>query len=1010
MSTFIDPVLDSIDAFMAWIGGSLGQTTDYYCAIETADSRHTLVAKDGSLLSVIRLYGATELVGPAEFTRIHRGLINTLSPALSRQGHALQVYFHYDKELVREEIRDIFKPAMATADRLKMDLHDLFEERINHLSKYCASEDCFFVLWTRPNSLTKAQFEQSKKSKLERSREVKLPSMKFAQNIMAAVPELRETHDSFVRSVVNDMRDVNLYGVILDVHQAVYEMRRSVDPDYTDRDWSPVLPGDKIPMRNLADAKKRDVSEIVWPPLTPQIIPRDGEILNLRTCRIGDKIYATHFIDLFPQEIKPFFELFKKALHSRFPWRMSYLIESDGIKTLGIKPVLASILSFASSQNPLITDAAELLNYYNTSTDYAIVKLRIALSTWASVGEERLLKTRSAELAKAVQSWGHCEIGEFSGDSLESALTTCLGLSTNSVATPSVAPLNDVCYMMPFTRPASPWVTGATLLRSPDGKPWPYQPGSTQQTTWIDLVYARPGSGKSVLSNSINLALCLQAGISRLPRIAVIDIGPSSSGLISLIKESLPKEQRHLAAYHRLRMTPKYSINPFDTQLGCRNPTPQERSFLVNFITLLATPVGEAKSYDGVSDMAGMVVDELYKNLSDTHNPNKYTRELEEQVDKALDEVGFKSDQHTSWWEVVDALFAANKHHLAHIAQRYCSPLISDAVAICRTKAVEDLYGKIVVATGEPLIAAFGRMLSAAVREYPILSRITQFDLGEARVVSLDLDEVAKTGGDAADRQTAVMYMLARYILAKTYYLTEENVEDFPQQYRDYHRQRIIQIREDPKRLVMDEFHRTSKAQSVRDQVIVDMREGRKWKVQVALLSQSLEDFDNVMVEFATSIFIMDAGPQQAIDKSVKTFGLSDTARLALASRVHGPRPEGATFLAQFATKLGMNTQLCTSTLGPIELWAFNTTAEDARIRNALYQKIGSSETRKLLAMLYPSGSAAKVVEQRLAKRKEAGHAIDETASMSVIDEIIEEIMHVYAGTSPMAEQMPLQS
>lgn len=999
MSTYIDPILDSIDSFLAWVGGALGQTTDYYCSIETADSRHSLVAKDGSLLSVIRIHGATELVGPAEFTRIHKGLINTLSPSLSRQGHAVQVYFHYDRDLVKDDIRDIFTPAMATAQRLKMDLHDLFEERINHLSKFCASEDCFFVLWTRPNSLTKAQFEQSKKSKLERSREVKLPSMKYAQNIMAAVPELRETHDSFVRGVVNDMRDVNLYAVILDVHQAVYEMRRSVDPDYTDREWRPVLPGDKIPIRNLKDEKKRDVSEIVWPPLTPQIIPRDGELVNLRTCRIGDKIYSTHYVDLFPQEIKPFFELFKKALHSRFPWRMSMLIESDGIKTLGIKPVLASILSFASSQNPLISDAAELLTYYDTSTDYAIVKLRVALSTWASVGEERLLKTRAAELAKAVQSWGHCEIGEFSGDSYESALSTCLGLSLNNIATPSVAPLNDVCYMMPFTRPASPWVTGATLLRSPDGKPWPYQPGSTQQTTWIDLVYARPGSGKSVLSNSINLALCLQAGISRLPRIAVIDIGPSSSGLISLVKEALPKEHQHLAAYHRLRMTPKYSINPFDTQLGCRFPTPQERSFLVNFITLLATPIGEAKSYDGVSDMAGMVVDELYKNLQDNQNPNKYTRDLEQEIDKTLDEISFKADAHTSWWEVVDALFAAKKFHFAQLAQRYCSPLISDAVAICRTKAVEDLYGKIIVPTGEPLIAAFGRMLSAAVREYPILSRITQFDLGEARVVSLDLDEVAKTGGDAADRQTAVMYMLARYILAKTFYLTEENVEDFPPQYREYHRQRIIQIREDPKRLVMDEFHRTSKAQAVRDQVVVDMREGRKWKVQVALLSQSLEDFDSVMVEFATSIFIMDAGPQQAIDKSVKTFGLSDTARLALGSRVHGPRPEGATFLAQFATKLGMNTQLCTSTLGPIELWAFNTTAEDARIRNALYKKIGPSETRKLLAMLYPSGSAAKIVEQRLAKRKEAGQTVDDAASTSVIDEIIEEIMHVYEGT-----------
>ena len=231
MATFVDPLLDGIDAFLAWIGSSLGQTTDYYCDIETADSRHTLVARDGSLLSVIRLHGATELVGPSEFDKMHRGLINTFSPALSRSGHALQVYFHYDKDLVKNEISDIFRPAMATASRLQLSLADLFEERINHLSKYCATESCFFVLWTRPNSLTKTQLEQSGKAKLERTREAKLPPMRNAQNIMAAVPELRETHDSFVRAAVNDLRDVNLYAVLLDVHHAVYEMRKSVDPD-----------------------------------------------------------------------------------------------------------------------------------------------------------------------------------------------------------------------------------------------------------------------------------------------------------------------------------------------------------------------------------------------------------------------------------------------------------------------------------------------------------------------------------------------------------------------------------------------------------------------------------------------------------------------------------------------------------------------------------------------------------------------------------------------------------
>jgi len=1000
MGTFIDPVLDSIDALLAWMGSALGQTTEHYCTLETADNRHTLVARDGSLVSVIRLMGATELVGVAEFQRIHAGLINSISPALKRPGHGVQVFFNYNRETVKDDIRDIFAPAMDTCKRIKMELNDLFEERINHLSKFTASEDCFFVLWTRPPALNKTQLDLSNKAKLETMKNAKQPIMRRAQNIMAAIPELRESHDSFVRSVVNDMRDVSLYAMLLDVHQALWESRNTVDPDYTNRNWKPILPGNKIPLRNIKDVKMRDLSEIAWPPLVPQLIPRDGEIINLRTARIGDKIYSTHFIDLFPQDIKPFYDLMKKTLQSRFPWRISFLIESDGIRTLGIKPILASFLSFASAQNPLITDAAELLKEIENRTDYAVVKLRVSASTWAPEGEERLLRARSAELGKALQGWGSCEVGEISGDSYEAALSTCLALSTNSVATPSVAPLNDVCYMLPFARPASPWVTGAILFRSPDGKPWPYQPGSTQQTTWIDLVYARPGSGKSVLSNSINLALCLQGGIVRLPRIAVIDIGPSSSGLISLIKESLPEDQRHLVAYHRLRMTPEYSINPFDCQLGCRFPTPQERSFLVNFITLLATPIGESKSYDGISDMAGMIVDEMYKSLKDSNNPNKYTRDLDPELDKALDEIEFFGDAHTSWWEIVDALFEAGKVHLATKAQRYCSPMLADAVAICRTQVVEDLYGKIVAPTGEPLITAFGRMISAAIREYPILSRITQFDLGDTRVVSLDLDEVAKSGGEAAERQTAVMYMLARYIMARHYYLTEENLEDFPKLYSEYHRERILQIREDPKRLVLDEFHRTSKAQAVRDQVLVDMREGRKWKVQVALLSQSLDDFDPVMVEFATAVFIMDAGPQQAIDKSVQTFGLSETAKYALANRVHGPRAEGATFLAQFATKLGTNTQLCTSTLGPIELWAFNTTAEDARIRNSLYKKIGAGETRKLLAMLYPSGSAANIVEQRLSKLKESQDELEEDAGESVIDELIEEILQVYESSS----------
>ncbi len=1003
--TFIDPLLNSIDAILAWFSTELKQTVEAYSDLETADDVNTVVARDGSLLSVIRVYGVTRLIGQEEFDAIHQGLNQSLQATLKRPGHALQVYFSYDREAVKPEIEDILAPARATAKRLGLDLEDLFNERVNYISRYCAAEELYFVLWTRPSSLTDEQLKRATKDKLHFIREHKIPPFKNGQNLIAAIPDLRESHGSFVRSVVTDLNALNVYCALLEVHESIRAMRLSADPEFTAKEWRPVLPGDKIPVHE-ARPVAGELSGLMYPPLARQVFPRDAMAIDLRTIRVGDRIYTPIFIDLFPQDLRPFMALFARTLPTRVPWRMSFLIESGALAALRFKSMMAAILSFTSAQNRLIHDAIKLLRETELNTDDAVVKLQVSFATWAPEGNIRLLRTRTAELAKAIEGWGTCEVSEVSGDIFAGMASSLLGFSGNSVATPSIAPLSDVVYMMPFTRPASAWEYGAVLLRSPDGKPWPYQPGSAQQTTWIDLMYARPGSGKSVLSNSINLALCLSGGITRLPRIAIIDIGPSSSGLISLIKEALPPEKKHFAAYHRLRMTPEYAINPFDTQLGCRYPTAQERGFLVNFITLLATPLGADRPYDGISDMAGLVVDEMYKYLADEGKAHPYTHGLEMIVDDILSEIGFVFDERTTWWEVTDALFLANFHHEAMLAQRYATPLLADAAAICRTQVVEDLYGQVRAPTGEPLIQAFSRMISSAVREYPVLSNITKFDIGDALIVSLDLDEVAKSGGDASERQTAVMYMLARYTLARHYYLTEDVLTDMNDAYREYHRQRISEIREDSKRIVYDEFHRTSKARAVRDQVVLDMREGRKWNVQIALISQSLDDFDAVMVEFGTSIFIMDAGPEQAIKRSTEIFGLSETARIALKTRVHGPREGGATFLAQFATKSGMNTQLLTSTLGPIELWAFSTTAEDARLRNKLYQRLGPKEGRRILANLFPSGSVKKLIEQRLSVLKEAQGIIEEGSNLSIADQLLEEILEAYAK-NPDVKSLP---
>ncbi|MBP9725954.1 MAG: type IV secretion protein IcmB [Gammaproteobacteria bacterium] len=994
----VDRLLNNVDSLLAWFASGIKTSCEDYCEIESADSEFSLVARDGSLVSLISIEGVSRLIGTDEFNQIHAGLTQTLQTSLGRRGHSFQVVFSYDRAKAMQQISEMLTPAKATAQRLQLSLNDLFAEREKVISSYCAKETMYFVLWTYPTSLAQEQQNKAQKDKIKAINDSKYPKPLNAQNIIAAIPDIRNAHESFARSMVNDLTALGIYCKLLEVHEALHSIRILSEPEHTGKDWRAVLPGDRVPPRVLANGKYAELSGLLFPRLAQQIFPRDAEAVDIRTVRVGDTIYSPIFIDLFPQEVKGFLTLFNRVLPTQVPWRIAYQLDSSGLDAVRFKAMISSILSFASKHNNLISDATKMLQHLEVNSDTPVVKLRVTLTTWAPADNIRLLRIRTAELVKAVQGWGACEVAELCGDAFGGFVSTLPAVSTSSVANTAAAPLNEVVTMLPFTRPASTWTYGSLIFRSPDGKPWPFQPGSSQQTTWIDLLYARPGSGKSVLSNALNLGLCLSAGVKRLPRIAIIDVGPSSSGFISLLKEALPRNQQHLVGYHRLRMTPEFAINPLDTQLGNRFPTPQERSFLVNLVTLLVTPLGAQRPYDGISDMAGLVLDELYKIYADTGKPRLYTPGMLFDVDEVLADISFIKDTHTTWWEITDALFTAGFVHEASLAQRYAVPLLADAAAICRTTAVEDLYGQVQAPTGESLVKAFGRMISSAVREYPIIASVTQFDLGESRIVSLDLDEVAKSGGDAADRQTAVMYMLARYVLANHYYLTEENAKNMPELYQAYHRERIAEIREDAKRIVYDEFHRTSKAASVRDQVIIDMREGRKWNVQIALISQSVDDFDSVMVEFATSIYIMDAGPEQSIRKATEIFGLSETARIALKTRVHGPRAGGATFLAQFATKLGMNTQLLTSTVGPIELWAFSTTTEDVELRNRLYTRIGPVEARRVLANLFPSGTVKPIVEDRLVKAKESSAMIEDIDNIGIIEELMSEILLAYSA------------
>ena len=134
----------------------------------------------------------------------------------------------------------------------------------------------------------------------------------------------------------------------------------------------------------------------------------------------------------------------------------------------------------------------------------------------------------------------------------------------------------------------------------------------------------------------------------------------------------------------------------------------------------------------------------------------------------------------------------------------------------------------------------------------------------------------------------------------------------------------------------------------------------------------------------------------KAVDEIRERFGLTQTARNVIRYRLTGPRAGGAPALLILGTNEGRYEQHLINTLGPIELWAVSTSAEDVAIRGRLYGRLGAGRARQMLAATFPGGSARNEIKRRVLMRAAGdgrGGEARGAAVSAVIEEIVEELV-----------------
>ena len=291
----------------------------------------------------------------------------------------------------------------------------------------------------------------------------------------------------------------------------------------------------------------KDYSYLGTERLSWQLLRDHAVIGDYGTVRIGSTVFCPFDLALLPESLVPFGQLVDAVLGSDDPirWRMSFLIESGGWAGTVWKRSFSSFFAFVNrTHNSRIRDAFSALEDIDGSEE-TIVRLRVCAAVWDDAGAEDRLRRAAARLRQAVERWGNARCETLAGDPIACLFGSLPGAGSAPTA-PSATGTTHRCagalatgsaeFTLEYGIPAHDicrWsnlalCTGVTpagfLGRSPVGGSWKRQ---------------------SVLINSMNAATILApAGRDDPPPvIGIIDIGASSAGLVSMIREALPVEE-----------------------------------------------------------------------------------------------------------------------------------------------------------------------------------------------------------------------------------------------------------------------------------------------------------------------------------------------------------------------------------------------------------------------------------------------------------------------------------
>jgi len=980
-----------------------------YCPISGILNEHTYFLDNTALVTVFEIKGATFIMGNTERKHVLSELQDLFSTLLREQNCALQIVYQRDRLQVNDKLKNYYAPLYGKAKALRLNANRIIDERIETLLPYLSGTEVYIVLYTYPGQLVSKEAMKEFRKQQKENRDPDFPLERVDGIQVYQEPDIGEhRHQATARAIESMFKRIKIDIKKLNVKEAISTARRMVFPTETNEKWKPRIPGDMIDVRMHQmdpDYGLHNIDAYVYPSIGRQWAAaevRRSESLD-SVVQIGQRFVASQLMELTPSNPKPFDDLLEHVGDFEMPIRisMTYYGGSDFYAgKISTKKGMAYVASLTyPSHNKKISAAGETLGADIEEKDRKPCGFSLVASTWGDTRREA--SERIKKLGRAMDAWGDTQSAPEVGDPFLAFTATIPGWSDNLRHT-LITTIDKMIQTLPMNVVTSPWKEGVLFFKNRQGGIFPYAPLSSEQQTTNILTFAPPGGGKSVLISTLILAAVLDPVLEGLPKIAAIDIGNSSKGVINLLKEIAPPELRDRFMHVEFELNENFGINVMDTRLGCTKPTSTERGFLTNFITLVLTPLGSSEPMTDAVQIATTLIDEAYTICAED-DPTKYVDGGDAEVSAWLsNQRDFEVRKNTTWWQIVFFAMSKKEYNIASRAQRQAVPSLRMLPArLAMSETLKTLYG-----VESPILGDAKRLLMGFIQQYPSLVKQSIFNFQETDVCIIDLNKLTQDTGVEGTRRTTIAYMIARYLLGKDFLTNKEILAEMPPPAQDYYRSKVAQLEVVRKYLIYDEFHRTQGAAAVQRTVLDDMRNGRKFNLMVMLASQNFNDFSEDIIKQATIRFVLRVDSPETADALVKKYGWSETIKQALVKEVQGAGSKGAVMLMHASGLKGEDsscTQVLTNIIGPTELAAYATTREDAALRDAvLTEGLPYWDAVYLIGKFFPNGVKSIVEESMRNKRGTivSADTKDEDAQMKgALGPMIKQVINAYTAS-----------